>query len=301
MRKWKVWHILLTVFLILLSILGIYKTNGLVGRDKYAKDIDQHNYKLSTILGHHINQNGKAVMNWGNASLNNTTNENMIAVLLGDSHAAHYTYGITSAKSTPHIMLIWSGGCLNLPDIISKPLEKWQDDKWFENCKNNRINSDNLNGKPLILSQAWSQYSIDKIQCKFGQCLDQTTNFYDLLERQLRILIDSYPNSPIVIIGQVPAPENTQTQCYINQQTNCLIEYTQIKKGIIEINSFLKEFSQKNNIYYIDPTYALCNKGSCRYSIDGHSLYLDDNHLSALGSIYVWKYIEAELINKKIF
>jgi hypothetical protein len=43
-----------------------------------------------------------------------------------------------------------------------------------------------------------------------------------------------------------------------------------------------------------DPLPALCDEAKCRAVIEGRLMYLDDNHLSADGSRYVWSRIQPQ-------
>ena len=49
------------------------------------------------------------------------------------------------------------------------------------------------------------------------------------------------------------------------------------------------------SLHVVDPLTALCDQTRCRAVVDGHLMYLDDNHLSPDGARYVWARIQPPL------
>ncbi|WP_370560169.1 acyltransferase family protein [Escherichia coli] len=298
--KWKAKYILSAMLITLICLFAIQKNDGIDSRIKKNNVLNSEDYKLSMILGHNIlGRDGVPEMNFGSRILNSNTRNNLQAVLFGDSHAAHYSFGIQDSGNKISILTKWVPSCLNLSDYFSKPKFAWQDDSWVKECRNNDIENKELNGAPLIISYDWIGYQqLNDYQCKNDLCSYTGENVYELLNTQLVKLVKKYHSSPIIFIAQTPAPNNEIVNCYKNRLSGCAETYADKSPKIIEMNNFLRDFANKNGVYFIDPSDILCAKGKCKASVDGYSLYFDSGHFSAYGSRYVWRYIENKLIDK---
>ena len=65
---------------------------------------------------------------------------------------------------------------------------------------------------------------------------------------------------------------------------------------MIDYNSIFFDYVEKNNkdFNFINPLEWIC-KPNCLTTIDGKSLYWDNNHLNQLGSLYLEQYLASNL------
>lgn len=228
---------------------------------------------------------------------NGATKDNFDYLAIGDSNLSHYAYGIKH-RGEQKVVLSWEGFCLSLPNYITMPTESYMNKTWQNYCENNYKNINLYPDKPVILANLWQAR---KMMCVTEPCTIEPSkaNFYHLLEQQLGELMNIIGEQRmLIIIGQVPAPSSSVFKCMkgFNSQA-CSRMSDESGNERIKVNKVLAEFSNKHsNVKFINPFNASCNSELvCKTVIDGKSLFHDEGHFSAFGSVYFWNYISAQL------
>lgn len=230
--------------------------------------------------------------------INKSDDNNPEYLLIGDSNAAHFAFGISS-EDTRHYILSWVSSCLNFPDYTTKPYAGWMNEEWRNLCKNNYKRIYDHNEIDVILAQHW--YKKNGVVCVSDTCdLDLDSEPYsEVLENQLEKLVSIIGTSrKFYIIGYVPAPTDSVVLCMKKlDNSHCKRETDLISRERIEINESLEIFAKKyTNVKFINPFVPVCNaQDKCKTIIDDKNIFFDDGHLSQYGSKIMWNYIATQL------
>ncbi|WP_371194969.1 acyltransferase family protein [Glaciecola sp. SC05] len=233
--------------------------------------------------------------------LNDASASDFDYLAIGDSNLSHYAYGITNRKEDK-IILSWEGYCLSFPNYITKPSASYMNKTWESFCENNYKNIDVYQDKPLILAHQWQ---LRDMICVKEPCIiePKRSNYYLILENQLDALLEYIGSSrKVFIVGQVPAPSSAVYKCMKGfNADSCPRTSNEKNNERVEVNAMLESFSNKHaNVTFINPFSAACNSEFvCTTIIDNKSLFHDEGHLSAFGSIYFWDYISKTIKTKK--
>ena len=230
--------------------------------------------------------------------INKSVNDQPEYLLIGDSNAAHFAFGIAS-EDTRHYALSWVASCLNFPDYTTKPYAGWMNTKWRKQCESNYKRIYEYKDVDVILAQHWVKKN--GIVCISDSCeIDLDTLLYlEVLENQLEKLVSLIGSErTFYIIGYVPAPINSLVQCMkklIND--HCENYKNSVPSKRIEINEWLESFASKHkNVKFINPFLAFCTeKNNCKTVVDGKNVFFDEGHLSQFGSRLIWRYISTQL------
>lgn len=249
------------------------------------------------IIGHNYYE--KSHLKFNNAKevtyFNGATDNNADFIFIGDSHSAHYSYGISVGKLK--IVHIWQSSCLGFIDYTTKPYASWMDEKWKRKCANLYKSVDINKEIPVIIAQNWG---IREVICISEKCLLSDKTYTELIENQLQKLFSYIGDRKIFIIGQVPAPQKSMILCTKKRINSCDETTTEFNGNTVKMNTFLNKISNHNsNVYFINPFQAVCTDGnSCQTIINGKNIFFDNGHLSAYGSEKIWLYIEKILNNQ---
>ncbi|MEN9898339.1 MAG: hypothetical protein RLZZ66_1988 [Pseudomonadota bacterium] len=225
------------------------------------------------------------------------------ALLLGDSHANHLYSGLeTNTDLTGgNLLNLGRGGCTAFGDLQFQE-EKCQD---FVNRALEMAIS-NASIKTVILTnRTFKQKENDRSYLKKMMGLQQSTEekFYieirDGMKNTLRRLLDV--NKKIFFILDTPKLNFLPEQCIMRPwrlsgeliKYPCAILRSEVdraqKKYLEVITGVLKEFPE---VRVFDPLPAFCDESYCWAIKDGKMLYRDNEHLSAVGSIYLGEYFK---------
>uniref|UniRef100_UPI0024934655 acyltransferase family protein n=1 Tax=Vibrio rotiferianus TaxID=190895 RepID=UPI0024934655 len=124
-----------------------------------------------SILGHYINDNGKAnYIGLRHDHLINTNHvEDIDFIGIGDSNLVHLSFGIKNSASVK-VLLSGAGSCLTFPDYTRKPYAPWMNENWLQRCSS--IYKRVLNSsKDVIWSQSWGGAEVicTSKNCKTGR------------------------------------------------------------------------------------------------------------------------------------
>jgi len=264
-----------------------------------------HNKLEATMLGHnYFNANG--VLNFNSDGFVRVLNgldhldnlDNLDLLMLGDSHSAHYSYGITMSNNLK-IAHKWVSSCLPFINSNSVPYATFMNKQWENRC-HALYKFVNVNKNvPVILANNWGYKSMKCIKDCASKTMhsDHNTN----LRNEVGELIAYIGDRPVFIIGKVPAPLKSMVRCMRGfSSASCERVTSNISEEIVKTNGLLSEISDEyKNVLFINPFNSICNNvGECNTIINNKNLFYDENHLSAFGSRIVWSYIESEIVKK---
>jgi peptidoglycan/LPS O-acetylase OafA/YrhL len=233
-------------------------------------------------------------------------------VLLGDSHAQMLQYGLANEIAKPYHKSVYMAGssCLMLPDLSRTT----PGDDWNKICPNVlKQGLAQLQKKPdsiLVVSQYWlfqilmAKDLSNQQTWHIDLMSSQRKDYQPLLAKlgQLRQLIG---DRKLIILGDVPGAGIKDPFACLTRpglsKTNCLAKInTRAESNIkaLNINKVLRYFAQHNpRTYFFDPYSVFCNETICHsLNAQGEPYYSDDNHLSEVGSRYLFAALKAQLL-----
>jgi peptidoglycan/LPS O-acetylase OafA/YrhL len=262
-----------------------------------------HNKSEPTMLGHnYFNSKGELSFNSsGSVRVLNDVNDlndlnDLDLLMLGDSHSAHYSYGITISNNLK-VAHKWVGSCLPFINSNSEPYAEFMNKEWKNQChalyKFVNVNK----GVPVVVANQWGSRKMECIKDCGSKAIisDYNANMRNELEK----LIEFIGDRPVFIIGQVPVPLKSMVRCMRGfSGESCERITSNISKERIKMNNLLSEISDEYiNVFFINPFNSICNKvGECNTIINNKNVFYDGNHLSAFGSRKVWPYIESTIV-----
>jgi len=255
--------------------------------------------------------------NWGGADFKpgiitkpNTKKKRIDFVLLGESHAGHFLFGMDSILVKKHNKRLFVPNLMNpsaiyLPDIIPTHLENNKVQKRL----NRAIKILKNNPKAtLILSHYWAvqlKRSNAKIDNGRTVALQNNNPSFEVLMSKLDKLLDIVGQRKVIIFGTGPVMPYSNKLNHIERKLkpgsrNKDFSTTKFKpdQNYYKINTFLEEYTKnKPNLTYIDPRIPFCSGKECFAQKDG-IIYLSDwDHLSKDGSLKLISHFENEILN----
>lgn len=110
------------------------------------------------------------------------------------------------------------------------------------------------------------------------------------------------PNRKIYIIGELPRTTDKAIEvCLRNAAIFSLSHKCNVGarpiEGVERVNKALsKVASFYENVFFIDPTGAICNESGCKYGFENKPLFLPDlSHLTGLGAEVFWSFISKRI------
>ena len=98
--------------------------------------------------------------------------------------------------------------------------------------------------------------------------------------------------SPLLRTQNLQIIDCLKSKTLLNSNSTC--EHKGKARSITsEINLVLSDSTTGyQNVFFIDPSLAICTEGTCTYNIDDKSIFMTDGeHLSGYGSEIFWNYI----------
>lgn len=219
-------------------------------------------------------------------------------VLMGDSHGLHYAEGLYQVLAKPQSLNIYYAAgtsCFHLPHF-TRTDGKSNFNTACPNSLNKALKIIHKSKKPplVVISHSWiSQSRLAGITSKDGSKVLKYSVDVTNLAIGITDLKELIPNSPLIVIGEVPSTHTDLFRAYtrptlFSQEVEAQISFSPIQPSRKKFND---EFSSKlknlSGIYFLDPFKYLCNQYTCRnLDNDGNILYSDRHHLSKDGSKY---------------
>ncbi len=229
-------------------------------------------------------------------------------VLIGDSHAQHYTHGLKEVigKGENKNIYMTSASCLMIPDFTRTTAGT----DWDNICPSRLsealiVLEKNPHAALMLTEFWWYQLMVAGLlnseqKLEFDEKRPET---FDLLFEKLDKLKALIAQRPLIIIGNVPgAGVSDLTACYTRPtfiQSSCrgqlgiLEKEAAFKLG----NQWLDEYTQKRKgIYFFNPYEVFCDNGFCKSIEDNLFYYSDGYHLSLNGSVAALEHFRPSLL-----
>jgi peptidoglycan/LPS O-acetylase OafA/YrhL len=254
------------------------------------------------------------------------------AVLWGDSHALSILPAVDAVYAEHHdaAMLAQLGGCPPLVGVHIRPaapsqssfLHSWRENAGYghsEVCKRHtdavlewiiqhRIHSVILAGHWIAYTESANQQWLSDAESPDNAALrDNAAIFARGLERLLGVLqkehirvfiLDDAPQSPVYVPYALAAARRRDLHRDFRISR---AEYEAQQRSATEIFSRLQ---QKYAFQILEPQNSLCDGGMCAIARNTESLYVDEEHLSALGAMVakpalepIWR-VSAQLLRE---
>lgn len=233
------------------------------------------------------------------------------ALLWGDSHAGALMSAVEVAQSDygKAMRLATLSSCLPLFDVRFVRLngrrkKNWKLCKAFNNEIINWLEKGNHEIKTVVLMARWAIAATGQrlpgepgpdmalvplnspLPTKAQAVKMAPTLLAKGLEKTLRRLKAAGLN--VIIVGSVPemtwnVPRTLVLSAWQGKEPPATPTYAQVTVRHAAADNVIKQLAEKYGAKYILLTPLLC-KPNCKTVVDGHSLYVDDNHLTAYGA-----------------
>jgi peptidoglycan/LPS O-acetylase OafA/YrhL len=214
--------------------------------------------------------------------------------VIGDSHAFSAYWGIeNSYKQTDTIELIGQGGCL--------PFLNAGRFGGFASCeKNINSNIDWISKQNSIKTIIFVHRARDLVNPNDNIFFEKSArDTFDLLIKNGKNILYFYPVpelqiDPRLCVGSLPRARANMTE-------KCTFDLKQARESQNEYKLLIdKVLASYPTIKRFDPSTFLCDEsGMCNAVVNGRSMFMDANHLSASGSMEQGKFlIDAKLIHQ---
>jgi peptidoglycan/LPS O-acetylase OafA/YrhL len=226
--------------------------------------------------------------------------EHESSIIIGDSHAAAYFSGFVNYTD---MSLFRHLGNIPLANIITR------------NELTNNVNPIleyvylSQKVKTVFISAAWQMYFNPSPEISRFAFYDNESEFNSVVEefdpefhvdmaqefeKGLVKTFEFLNDKQVVMLLDPPLQpkwkkcESLQTNKYIKRVADCSIALSQHLQFQVRANTLIRKVAAKfPNVIILDPTPYLCDSQLCYAAKNGKLLYMDDNHLSAIGARYV--------------
>jgi len=276
--------------------------------------LDEKNLELVEEIGVPIRYH---YANWGGASYKfesiienkKKPKKSVDLVWLGDSHSGHFASGIDSVLVKKHGAKVEISyvSCFVLPDVRSTNDKCTLDADSLLNSKIKLLeeNPDAV----LVLSYYWRFRLLSTCEItdeETGELIDLSdkNHAYAVLCNKIEKLQSMLgKDRRIIVIGESPTRlgglnyiDKLLKPGYLSFISPVSSSFT-LDMSLIEINNYMRDyFKDMNNIFFIDPTQAFCEDGTCLSQLNNKIYFSDVDHLSIDGSIHVMEYFENQFL-----
>ena len=210
-------------------------------------------------------------------------------LLIGDSQAGSISDGVLSATKSLNLnFVVWyNDGC----PIFPRPTEERSDCANFQKSIPKLISSIKpdlivVANKASLYGMGGGQHGGLSIKNADGSTPDTYSETIQMWTDGIQVMFSSEPfvNSKILYVQQVPTSKPISPTLIRKSQMNSSFDrnFSSNRNEIVkEERQVLERFA---NIEVFNPAETLCPNGRCSTSINGDSLYSDENHLSPFGA-----------------
>ena len=199
-------------------------------------------------------------------------NKNFEVLLIGDSHAAHYSTAVfdwANGKGLSVLMLT-AGACSSF-GVYTGSREKYCND--YAARVESVLNSHTEDIKYIFLAQKW----MDDLYVR---------NKDSILNLKKMFSVDA----KVIILGQVPSMSLKGYDLKRPLIHNNFISGER-RANIKNANNFISKLTTEfDNVIFFDPAQFFCKNDNCSAVYQNNLLYADDTHLNTFGSKYIAKY-----------
>lgn len=226
-------------------------------------------------------------------------------LLMGDSHARHYGYGLVNNinKNNGKSIVASNVSAFLLPDFRRKEVEVIQKTRF-----NYALEILKLNPKAIpIMSHDWySQMEVNKVKndsLDFYEDMNISKGGYEMILKKMQKFHKLIGNRKMIIIGNVPRAFSKVPIHKSLFKPKYLQDFFPVKSSYkqdsisLKTNRYLKSYADENtNVYFLNPVDVFCNNGDCIQFENGEIYYSDGSHLSKAGSLKFAEYYEKEIL-----
>jgi peptidoglycan/LPS O-acetylase OafA/YrhL len=228
-------------------------------------------------------------------------------VVWGDSHVYQLIKSMTEIAGV-EFHVVDHNGC---PPVVG--VRRFDKVGNYSNCSDQAILTSyadyikKLSPKVVILAARWSLYingwqKRGVLQSAHHFLTDTNgddkvfSESKNVLRNKLKETIDYFsPNSTVIIVSQ--PPDLNRVHFRRVQRTDLNVSKQSISDWHLGENQLLAEIAKTTDVKVIDSKEIFCSREICRTRKHGHLLYMDDNHLSKLGTNLLWDRIVQELVD----
>lgn len=226
------------------------------------------------------------------ASFCSYTGDKPTFAIIGDSHARSFSYGLKEyiAARGETLLTIGTGGChLYIPSLYRK------DDQDYGVCEDELFDTlQGVNDDPNIHTVFITSYTTGK---NSEQAIKRQTTGLDRVIDRLK-----ESGKRVIYLMDVPVLKVEPRFCLpSSKQTDqegilaCRLAKSEFTAQSTDIHSYIAELLNKKAIPYVELAKPLCDDQYCYGRDDSRLFYVDDNHLSIRGALYVIEGIKKEL------
>jgi peptidoglycan/LPS O-acetylase OafA/YrhL len=213
-------------------------------------------------------------------------------LLIGDSQAGSISDGVLSATKSLNLdFVVWyNDGC----PIFPRPTEERSDCPDYQKSIPEVIST--VDPDLIIVANKSSLYGMGGVQHGGLSIKNQDGSIPDTYSETIQMWTEGiqeifhteiFSNSKILYVQQVPTSKPISPTLIRKSQSNGSFDlsFSSNRNQIVkEERQVLEGFA---NIEIFDPAETLCPNGRCSTSINGSSLYSDENHLSPFGAEFM--------------
>ncbi len=249
-------------------------------------------------------------------------------MILGDSHAGHYAWGLKEYFGEKKVDDLSSNGCIPFFDFdrvdsrfkegvcpreMNLALEKFINEKKYEILIMSNMGPVYLDGT-TFKNKGEARVKGLKLSLKD---FDKVNDNWKLFEIGMRNTFTSLstlgPEKKIFYIVDIPELGLTERQCDVYgkifsfDNNDFILKKPNFKKCFVKEKEYLKRSKRYNDlvnrignefpkIRIINTSNFLCHNQICKGILDNKKLYKDADHLSKFGSLYLSKFISDEIM-----
>lgn len=297
--------------ILIVAIGGVYMINRkVVSENGWVWRLNEENLALIEEIGvpsdYHLNNWGSAGYSHGWVGKQPAEGTEPDMILLGDSHAGHYIYGLDSIlvkKDGKNIYHPEGASWLKLPDIIRTEYEAQINDNQKEiiSLVNKYPNS------VVALSASWD-YQMNRSVYNDGSASEykkfgkDSVGWKVLAQKIEKLHAMSGSNRMFIVIGETPMMDSDELN-YVEKLlrpkylANLAPATSVFPDNAQAFNKFFKAYFQsKEHVTFIDPAEIFCNDGTCVKQKNNEIYFSDPGHLSKAGSLKAVRQMEPELL-----
>lgn len=307
-RKFVILYLILCAYITL--TISAYYSDGWKWRVISNPNID---FAGSSIDFHKIMYGGAGYPRYGKVD-GYELSKDVIAtniVLVGDSFARHYAYGVDHVlKGNLGSLYIAAGtSCLFFPNITRVDANG----RWLSKCANAINKAHNIisrsKTKPIvILSHAWlAQMSrSDTLNVDFSRSYSGV-RLDNLIEGIKQFKSMSSVDFKLIVIGELPKPNDVDLYDALSRprlipfvyESIDSLKFMAVNKNVVEFNEKMSLYASKTQLFdFLNPVDVLCEFQSC-LNVDANNrlIYSDSaGHLSKYGSEMMIDFFKPEIV-----
>lgn len=276
----------------------------------FTDSMERRDYECFDKLYQHNSENEFCTITEGEKSI----------LAFGDSHSYSLLPAIEQVAKENSLQLTYTGysGCPPLIDTYPAGRKDQEEKSCYE--LNNKIKNSILGNlyDYVLLTARWTYYTEGDYKGEGMQLIYNDSDKDINQENSIKAFKSgvkntfaeySKSNSKIYIMLQVPMQDKKPDEILFASSKNKNINVDLLRKNSVSFDKHAdfqkmtndiirKEASNFKNIKIIDPTSTMCNNDECSVGDEKSSFYLDNDHLSILGSLKLHELLEENILYK---